>query len=261
MSTSACSSESTAAAQILSVCLAEHFPVTTSANDNSNARSAVVTGGGGGIGLAIARRLRARGDAVMVADLQPPPDAALNYCATDLRRQEDVDACFAACEPLLPSLSTLVCCAGRGIHERLTEGDPRKWADVFELNVMGALRMIRAFVPALTRTGGDVIVIGSVGAQRTHPWGGVYNASKAALESLTETLRLEMQPDIRVTLISPGVVDTGFFEAMGGGVDVDSIGVGCLLADDVADAALFALDRPPHAAMNHLTMRPRAQPL
>jgi len=236
--------------------------VNDNAADRSGvARSAVVTGGGSGIGLAIARRLRARGDAVMVVDLHAPPDATLDFCATDLRRQEDVDACFAACAPLLPSLSTLVCCAGRGIHERLAEGDPRKWTDVFELNVMGALRMIRAFAPALTRTGGDVIVVGSVGAQRPHPWGGVYNASKAALESLTETLRLEMQPDVRVTLISPGVVDTGFFEAMGGGVSVDSIGFGCLHADDVADAALFALDRPPHAVMNHLTMRSRAQPL
>src|SRR5699024_1402707 len=109
---------------------------------------------------------------------------------------------------------------------------------------------------------GDVVIIGSVGARHPHPWGGVYNASKAALESLAETLRLEMQPDVRVTLISPGVVDTGFFDAMGGaGGSVDSIGVGCLHADDIADAALFALACPPHAAMNYLTIRPRAQPL
>lgn len=235
--------------------------MTTSVNNNPVARSAVVTGGGAGIGLAIARRLQARGDTVMVADLQPPPEPGLAFHATDLRRQDDVDACFAACSPLLPSLSTLVCCAGRGIHERLAEGDPRKWANIFDINVMGALRMIRVFVPALTRTCGDVVIIGSVGAHRTHPWGGVYNASKAALESLAETLRLEMQPDVRVTLISPGVVDTGFFEAMGSGTDADSIGFGCLHADDIADAALFALERPPHAAVNQLTMRPRAQPL
>lgn len=236
--------------------------MTTSVNDNPVTGSAIVTGGSAGIGLAIARRLHARGDAVMVADMQPPPDAALDFHATDLRQQADVDACFAACESLLPPLSTLVCCAGRGIHERLAEGDPRKWADILELNVMGALRMIRAFVPALARAGGDVLIIGSVGARRPHPWGGVYNASKAALESLAETLRLETQPDVRVTLISPGVVDTGFFDAMGDtGVDVDSIGVGCLYPDDIADAALFALERPPHAVVNHLTLRPRAQPL
>ncbi|HET6632152.1 MAG TPA: SDR family oxidoreductase [Rhodanobacteraceae bacterium] len=232
-------------------------------DDNRPRRSAIVSGGSSGIGLAIAARLRERGDRVAVADIMPPPaELGCDFTPTDVRRQTDVDAFFSACQPLLPTLSTLVCCAGRGVHERLDQGDPRGWSEIFELNVMGALRLIRAFVPQLVERRGDVVIIGSVAAQRQHPWSGVYNASKAALESLAETLRLEMQPEVRVAVISPGVVDTGFFAAMlGAGSDVDSIGYGALEAGDVADAALYALDRPPHAAMNHLTLRPRAQPL
>jgi NADP-dependent 3-hydroxy acid dehydrogenase YdfG len=156
----------------------------------------------------------------------------------------------------------LVCNAGQGIQEKLAEGDPEKWQFILNLNIMGALRLVRAFVPAMLSAGsGDVVFISSVAAGQAFAYGGVYAASKAALETLAETLRIETLPHIRVTTIAPGVTHTSFFHnTVSGHQSVESIGYGALAAEEVADAVVYALSRPPGVGVNHLTIRPRAQP-
>ena len=109
---------------------------------------------------------------------------------------------------------------------------------------------------------GDIVFVSSVSAHHAHTYGGIYTASKAALEMISETLRLEVQPHVRVTVISPGVVDTRFFEnTIGGNQSVEEIGWGSLHPDDIADTIVFALSRPSHVAINNITIRPAAQPM
>lgn len=121
------------------------------------------------------------------------------------------------------------------------------------------------FVPWNTaeRNGrGDVVFISSVAAAHAYPGGGIYSASKAAVDQLAETLRLEVQPEIRVTVIHPGVVDTPFFENMiHGEQSVESIGWGALAADDVAESVLYAITRPRGVALNNIVIRPAGQPM
>ncbi len=226
-------------------------------------RRALVSGAASGIGAAVARALAQAGAQVLLTDKDSSgrlsPGCA--FQRADLCDPEAVDALFTAAGEWLGTPDVLVSCAGVGIHERLDEGDPAKWAQVFEVNVMGALRLVRAFVPAMLAQGGDVVFVSSVAARQAYPWGGVYAASKAALERIAETLRLETLPKLRVLTVAPGVVDTAFFDHMISGTQTaESIGFGSVGPDQIAELVLFALSRPSNLALNELVVRPRGQP-
>jgi NADP-dependent 3-hydroxy acid dehydrogenase YdfG len=230
-------------------------------------RKAVVSGGASGIGKAVAQRLCSVGVFTSVADLPSAPCPGLPKTEStvypcDVTNAAAVAALYSGVREAGNLPDILICNAGRGIHEKLTEGDPEKWKAVLDLNVMGALRLIRAFVPdMLTAGGGDVVFVSSVAAGQAFPYGGVYAASKAALETVAETLRLEVLPSIRVTTVSPGVTQTSFFEnTVSGSQTAESIGYGALEAEDVAEAVVFALSRPAGVAVNQITVRPRGQP-
>ena len=223
----------------------------------------MVSGGSSGIGWAIASYLGDAGVTVMVADVRPLPEAQANihYQKTDLTKAADVEKLFGATIETIGEPDLVVVSAGRGVTERLDEGDPANWEQVLALNVMGALRVVRAFVPAMVTAGrGDVVVISSVSAGKPHAWGGVYGASKTALSHLAETLRLEVQPAVRVLTVAPGVVDTPFFERrIGGGDRPEDLGWGALEPSDVAEVVVFALTRRAEVAINEIVIRPAPQ--
>ncbi|MDX5422760.1 MAG: SDR family NAD(P)-dependent oxidoreductase [Hymenobacteraceae bacterium] len=229
-----------------------------------NGRKAVVSGGGSGIGLAIAARLAAQNVVTAVADVHLPPDlpAHTHPFTCDITDGASVDALFAGVHQQVGTPDILVCSAGLGIHEKLTEGDPEKWRQVIDTNLMGVLRMVRAFVPGMLEAGqGDVVIVSSVAAGQAYTYGGVYAATKTALEVVAETLRQEVLPKVRVTVVSPGVTDTAFFDNMiSGHQTVEGIGYGAISPDAVADAVLYALDKPHAVSVNHIRLRPTAQP-
>jgi len=227
-------------------------------------KKAVVSGGSSGIGLAITTKLAAEGIVTAIADLHVParlPENCLSF-KCDVSNGQDVNALFTQVQENIGVPDILICGAGRGIHEKLTEGDPEKWRLILETNLLGALRMVRAFVPGMLEAGqGDVVFVSSVSAHQTYPYGGIYAASKAALEVVAETLRQEVLPHIRVTIVAPGVTDTAFFEnTISGFHTVDDIGYGAVSPEQVADAVLYALKQPPGVSLNYITIRPTSQP-
>ncbi|MBC3539971.1 SDR family oxidoreductase [Rufibacter sediminis] len=224
---------------------------------------AVVSGGASGIGKAIAEKLAAAGAQVIVADIIPAEEGSkIAYFPCNVTKPDDITAFYAHISETYGQPDILVCCAGQGIHEKLTEGDPDKWQAVLDLNIMGALRLIRAFTPGMLEKGaGDVVIISSVSAGQPYPYGGVYAASKSALNILAETLRQETLPTLRVLTVAPGVTQTSFFEnTISGYNTVESIGYGALSPEEVAQTVLFALEQPRHVSLNHLTVRPTPQP-
>lgn len=227
-------------------------------------KSAIVSGGGSGIGKAIVESLAARQVKTAVADLDIPPNQPTNThpFICDVTAAPAVDALFAEVHEKIGTPSILICSAGRGIHEKLTEGDPEKWQQVVNTNLMGTLRMIRAFVPGMLEAGeGDVVLVSSVAAGQSYEYGGVYAATKSALEVIAETLRLEVMPKVRVTVVAPGVTDTAFFEnTISGHHSAEDIGYGALSAEAVAEAVIYALEQPHHVSVNHVTIRPTTQP-
>lgn len=226
-------------------------------------RIALVAGATAGIGYATTSLLADKKVKVIMADIEPPQQTPLNttYVSIDLAQADAADQLFSRLSEINALPDALICNAGRGIQEKLTEGDPAKWQGIIELNLMSHLRLVRAFVPGmLSKNRADVIFTSSVAASQPHPYGGIYSATKAALYNIAETLRQECSPKARVTTITPGVVNSKFFEKqIGGDTSADSFGWGYLEPEDVAEAIIFALSRPERVAVNNITLRPRGQ--
>ena len=233
------------------------------AKNNFNNRIALVSGGSSGIGKAITSTFSAQNATVFNADIKAPePNSKGNFISCDITQASEIDRLFQQLHGQNSLPDILVCNAGKGITEKLTEGDPEKWRKVFDLNVLGALRLIRAFVPPMLEKGfGDVVFISSVAAGKAFTYGGIYAATKSALETIAETLRLEVLPTVRVFTVAPGVTDTGFFEnTVSGFQTAGSIGYGALPPSTIAEAIVFALNQPRNISLTNLTLRPSPQP-
>jgi NAD(P)-dependent dehydrogenase (short-subunit alcohol dehydrogenase family) len=116
---------------------------------------AIITGASSGIGKAIAHQLIEAGAIVVNADVHPPNHVAANnyyFIQTDLTLKEEVLHLFDEVAKLgVPHI--LICNAGKGVHEKLAEGDPEKWQSVININLMGTLRFLRAFLPSMVKKG------------------------------------------------------------------------------------------------------------
>jgi NADP-dependent 3-hydroxy acid dehydrogenase YdfG len=229
-------------------------------------RRALITGAASGVGLAVTERLLEEGLRVVGVDKRAAPidHDGLVAIEADITDAADVDRCYAELADEVGGLDVLVSNAGVGIHERLDQGDPDKWQAVVETNLVGAMRVVRAFVPLLEESAGvaDVVIVSSVADRKPYAFGAAYAASKAGLSAMAETLRLEVQPDVRVTLMRLGLVATSFFEhSMGASTPTpEQVGCGVLAPEQVAEALCFALARPASVAVNELTLRPADQP-
>ncbi|SDK75720.1 NADP-dependent 3-hydroxy acid dehydrogenase YdfG [Salinimicrobium catena] len=228
-----------------------------------SSKIALVTGGSSGIGKAIADKLTAEGVQVIVADI-----AAANteeegkvYRKCDVSKSEDIDQLYRFVTKNYGQPDILVLNAGQGIREKLTEGDPEKWQKIIHTNLMGPLRCIRAFTPAmLENKEGKVVFISSVSANQPHPYGGIYSATKTALEVIAETLRQESLPHLNVTVISPGIVDTEFFKnEISGDMNIENMGMGAISPAEIAEDVWYALNRKKGTSINKIITRPILQ--
>jgi NADP-dependent 3-hydroxy acid dehydrogenase YdfG len=149
--------------------------------------------------------------------------------------------------------------------EPVGESNSEQWERMYETNVLGVMRVTKALLPAMERSGdGHIVVLGSVAGVEVYPGGGGYTAAKHAVNALTRTLRLELLgKPIRVTEVAPGLVETEFSLVRFGG-DEDRArqiyeGLTPLQAEDVADAIAFVVTRPSHVNIDYLAIKPRAQ--
>ncbi|KAB2961859.1 MAG: SDR family NAD(P)-dependent oxidoreductase, partial [Thermoanaerobaculia bacterium] len=166
----------------------------------------------------------------------------------------------------IPRCDVLVNNAGNAFGaESVADADEAKWRAMFELNVMGVLRVTRALLDKLLASGDGLIVnVGSIAGFEVYPGGAGYTASKHALRALTRTLRLELlgRP-VRVTEIDPGLAETEFALVRYGG-DAERArklyeGMTPLAAEDVGEAIGWVATRPPHVNVDELVIRPRDQ--
>jgi NADP-dependent 3-hydroxy acid dehydrogenase YdfG len=244
---------------------------------SSPAWRAVVTGASSGIGAATVRLLRARGWQVIGVARRADRLAALaaeTGCETlvaDLTAAEGADALAAQVRAIGP-LHALVTSAGGAIGaESVATASAESLAEMFELNVLTAQRAIAAVLPALRdgareRGSGDIVAVTSTAGQVSYEGGGGYNAAKFALRGLLGALRLELAGEpLRVIQIAPGMVKTEEFALKrfaGDAERVDALYAGVehpLLAVDVAEVIVHALELPSHVNLDEVTMRPVAQ--
>jgi hypothetical protein len=231
---------------------------------------AVVTGASSGIGAATARRLVADGFDVVVgarrvdrlddlaAELKPHA-VALRLDVTDAASVADFAASVDRCE-------VVVCNAGGALGmDAVLDGDDEQWRQMWESNVLGVARTVRAFRRHLLGSGdGRVVVVTSVAGHQVYPNGGGYTSAKHAAAAVVDTLRLELLGEpVRIIEISPGMVETEFSTVRFGGDSERAAGVYAgvtpLSADDVADAIAWAVTRPPHVSVARMDLFPRDQ--
>lgn len=230
---------------------------------------AVVTGASSGIGAATAVALGAAGYEVVlgarrvdkltdVAHRIGDAGGSARVVELDVTDQASVDALAAA----VPQCDVLVNNAGGALGMESIEGAVEdKWRWMYEVNVLGTLRVTRALLPALKVAKGAVITIGSIAARQNYPGGAGYNAAKHGERALTEVLRQEIAADgVRVTEIDPGRVHTDFSLVRFDG-DADKAervyqGVESLTAEDVADVITFVATRPAHVNIDFLQITP-----
>jgi len=232
---------------------------------------ALVTGASSGIGAASVRRLTAEGWQVVASARRADRLAALaeeTGCDTFVADQLNPDdiAALAAHVTAGGPLNALVNNAGNAFGlEPVETGDIDNWVKMYELNVLGTLRITQALLPALRDSGrGDIVTITSTAAHGAYPGGAGYTASKRAEREIVNTLRLELAGEpIRVIEIAPGAVETDFslvrFDGDAERAASVYAGYEPLVADDIADAVAFSLTRPHHVNIDTMIIRPRAQ--
>lgn len=173
----------------------------------------------------------------------------------------DYDAVRSAVESTVSKFGRLdvaVANAGYATHDGLADGDPAGWRDMVLTNVLGPALLIRAALPALRETKGRIVLVGSVAGLVNMP-GNLYGVTKWAVTGLAENTRQLVTGDgIGVTLISPGGVETNFFEPIGG-PPADRPG-GYLTADQLAASIVWAITQPAGVDVNTMTVRSVGSP-
>ena len=232
---------------------------------------AVVTGASSGIGAATVVALGRRGYQIVagarrltrvrrvVGDL----GLALPLDVTD---PKSIEAFVGEVSEKFGRIDVLVNNAGLALGlNQIEAARDEDWIEMWEVNVLGLMRMTRSSLPLLRKAKhGHIVNLGSIAGFETYKGGAGYTASKHAVRAMSRTLRLELNGEpIRVTEIAPGMVETEFstvrFRGDRKAARAVYQGVKPLVAEDIADCILFAVTRPPHVDIDEIVIRPIAQ--
>lgn len=232
---------------------------------------AVVTGASSGIGAATAVALGRRGYQIVagarrltrvrrvVGDL----GLALPLDVTD---QGSVDTFVGEVSKKFGRIDVLVNNAGLALGlAPIGQAHDEDWIGMWQVNVLGLMRVTRACLPLLRKAKhGHIVNLGSIAGFETYKGGAGYTASKHAVRAISRTLRLELNGEpIRVTEVAPGMVETEFstvrFQGDRKAAKAVYQGVKPLVAEDIADCIVFAVTRPPHVDIDEIVIRPIAQ--
>jgi NAD(P)-dependent dehydrogenase (short-subunit alcohol dehydrogenase family) len=182
----------------------------------------LITGTSTGFGRALAQAALAQGDRVIatarnvskIQDLEHQYPQTAKAVRLDVTDPASIQTGLRSGLETFEKIDVLVNNAGYGLTGAIEEASDQQIRDQFETNVFGFLNVIRAIIPTLRKQGsGHILNIASVGGRRTVPTMGLYDASKSAVEGLSESLAYELKPfGIKVTIVEPGAFDTGFVD-------------------------------------------------
>lgn len=225
---------------------------------------ALITGASSGIGEACARKFAEGGyDLILtarraekLAELKAELEAEGTKVKTltfDVRDAEAAETAVNSLEPEWRKINVLINNAGLALGlDKEYEGDPDDWNTMIDTNIKGLLTMTRLIVPGMVeRNEGHVINIGSVAGDAAYAKGNVYCATKAAVKTITDGLRIDLaETAVRVTNLKPGLVETNFSNVRfhGDNQRADNVykGITPLTGADIADVAFYAAAAPKH---------------
>lgn len=248
-----------------------------------NHKIIAISGGSSGIGHAIAKSLLSAGGFVSISGRNR--SRIHNFCNRDSDYTSRVCGVVSDAADVnhVPNIfkesrrvfgnppTAFILCAGRGLPGSLLKSDPLLWEELLRVNLLGAMRQLRACTEAFIDDAPehhtpirDIIIIGSTVGRTLSSNNPVYGSTKCALHYLTESLRQDLcEHKIRVTLIEPGFVKTEFQKNAGYNMhwfeQLEAEQGPFLIASDIADVVYFVLEQPPHVHVDDVRVRPTRQ--
>lgn len=239
-------------------------------NQSLRGKVAVVTGASSGIGRAIARLFSAEGAKLAMAARSTEKLDALArdiggdtlVLTTDLAKSADVRQMIERTLQRFGRIDVLMANAGVYLPGLAAEGDPEAWDNMLAVNVNSVFCAVRAALPhMIAQRSGDILVTSSIAGHQTMHSEPVYSASKHALQTFVHGVRRQIAPhNVRIGAIAPGTVLNelwGFSDPRE--VDRRVAKHEGLRSEDVAEACLWMLTRPPHVTIRDLVILPQNQ--
>lgn len=239
---------------------------------------ALITGATSGIGRAAAQILAAHAHDVIITGrraalleetgqlIREKTGADVLPLSFDVRNMEQVQAHLGNLRGKWKKVDVLVNNAGLASGlSHIHEGDIEDWEKMIDTNIKGLLYVTRVISPGMVKRGsGHIVNIGSIAGKEVYEYGNVYCATKHAVDALNKGMRTDLaEHHIRVTAINPGAVETEFSMVRfhGDRQKADKVyeGFTPLYEQDIAEAILFAVTRPPHVNINDMLIMPTAQ--
>ncbi|AZM50433.1 oxidoreductase [Streptomyces sp. WAC 06738] len=241
-------------------------------------KTVLVTGASSGIGEAVAARLAAEGHRVVAgarrtdrlkalaertAAAAARTGGALEPVRLDVTDRADVEDFVSGARGRHGRVDVFVANAGVMPLSRLDSLLVDEWDRMIDVNVRGLLHGIAAALPVFGAQGsGHFVTVASVGAHEVVPTSAVYSATKHAAWAITEGLRQEADPSVRVTTVSPGVVTSelaGTITDPGAAEAMRTYRAHAIAPDAIAAAVSYALSQPPEVDVNEIVVRPAHQ--
>ncbi|HMK42606.1 MAG TPA: SDR family oxidoreductase [Dissulfurispiraceae bacterium] len=244
-------------------------------------RIAIVTGATSGIGESTARKFIASGCGVVgngrnaekLAALEKEIGAAFCAIAGDAADETVIEKLFAAAVDRFGRPAGIVVAnAGRGLGGSVKDANLAQLDNLIRINLTGVTRLLQRAAKTMVEmqqaaypnAAADIVIIGSVVGRHVSPFSAVYGATKFAVHGLAEALRREIGPKgVRVSLVEPGIVVSGFQAAAGYSTEMVQLfneKFGPLLnGDDIANAISFIVSQPPHVHVSDIVVRPTRQ--
>ena len=212
----------------------------------------LVTGGASGLGAAVADAVAEAGGRPVVLDVNPPADG-LEHERVDLSQRLPAEEAVERVAQRHGGIDGVVTAAGTDACGRLEDVEGSAWERVVAVNLLGTAAVVRAALPHLERSGGRVVTVGSTLGLRALSDATAYCASKFGVVGFTRALAAETAGRVGVTLLTPGGMDTAFFdgreEKYRPPPDAD-----LAPPEEVAAAVLFALTRPTGVELRELVV-------
>ena len=239
-------------------------------NQSIRGKVAIVTGASSGIGRAIARLFAAEGARLALAarstdkleKLAGEIGSAPLILSIDLAQPAEVERMVAETLAHFGRVDVLMANAGVYVPGEAAEGDPDAWDNLIAVNVSSVFRSVHAVLPGMiAQRSGDIVVTSSIAGHQALRGEPVYSASKHAVQTFVHTVRRQVAPhNIRIGAVAPGTVLTELW-GVTDPAEVDrraGLREG-LRSEDVAEACLWMLTRPPNVTIRDLVMLPQNQ--
>jgi NADP-dependent 3-hydroxy acid dehydrogenase YdfG len=236
-------------------------------------RVVVITGASSGIGEATARVLVAEGYRVAllgrrlerIAALADELDNGTIAIQADVTDRDSIVAAAERVQQELGGADILINNAGVMLLAPFTSDQRAEHRRMVETNLLGAMTATDVFLDQLRDGGGDLVNISSVAGRTARPGNAVYAATKWGINGWSESLRQELQPDIRVMVIEPGAVATELTDHITDAgtkrVTEQRYDEMAITAVDIAEVIAFAVSRPRRMTLNEILVRPTGQAL